>query len=91
MDLIVIGALVVVGLLILFGLFIIFKLFKAGLKLLFGIILNSIAGIACIFLLRLIGVYIPITLPFILPIALFGLPALATILILTYFKLLILS
>jgi hypothetical protein len=85
MDLMTIAALVIVGLLILFGLFIIFKLLKSGLKLFLGMILNSIAGIACIFLLRFIGVYIPITLPFILPIALFGLPALATMLILKYF------
>ncbi|NYZ78628.1 pro-sigmaK processing inhibitor BofA family protein [Candidatus Micrarchaeota archaeon] len=60
-----------------------------GFKWLLTIILNSIVGIVCLFLLNIIGTYlhiqslqaIPIW-PTIVPVALFGIPGLATILLL---------
>lgn len=69
---------------IVFGIVIFFKLAKVGIKWLITIILNSVMGIVLFFLLGFIGVTIPIW-PQIVPVALFGLPALATMLILKFF------
>jgi len=69
---------------IVLGVVIFFKLARVALKWFLTIILNSVMGIVLFFLLRFIGVTIPIW-PHILPVALFGLPALATMLILKFF------
>jgi len=74
------------------GIVLFFKLARLGFKWLLTIILNSIVGIVCLFLLNVIGTSlhiqslqaIPIW-PTIVPVALFGLPGLATILILKLF------
>lgn len=66
------------------GIVIFFKLAKIALKWLLTIIVNSIVGVVFFFLLRFIGIAIPIW-PHIVPVALFGLPALATMLILKFF------
>ena len=67
-------------------LFIIFKLGKFILKIVFGIIANSILGIIAIYVLNyLLGVEIPISLATMVPTALFGLPAVGTLLILRFF------
>ena len=64
-------------------LFIIFKLGKAILKLIFGIIANSILGIVCIFVLNyLFGLGIPVALYTLIPAAIFGLPAVGTFVLL---------
>ena len=71
------------------GIVLFFKLARVGFKWLLTIILNSIVGIVCLFLLNVIGTSlhiqslqaIPIW-PTIVPVALFGLPGLATILLL---------
>ncbi len=64
-------------------LFIIFKVGKAILKLIFGIIANSILGIISIYLLDyFFGLGIPIALYTLLPTAIFGLPAVGTFVIL---------
>jgi hypothetical protein len=65
-----------------FGILIFFKLARVGLKWLLTIIVNSIVGVVLFFLLHLIGINIPLTLPYIVPVAIFGIPALATILLL---------
>ncbi|NYZ75648.1 pro-sigmaK processing inhibitor BofA family protein [Candidatus Micrarchaeota archaeon] len=70
------------------GIVLFFKLARVGFKWLLTIILNSIVGIVCLFLLNVIGTSlhiqslqaIPIW-PTIVPVALFGLPGLATILL----------
>ncbi len=71
------------------GIVLFFKLARVGFKWLLTIILNSIVGVVCLFLLNIIGTSlhiqslqaIPIW-PTIVPVALFGLPGLATILLL---------
>jgi hypothetical protein len=71
------------------GIAIFFKLARVAFKWFLTIILNSIVGIVCLFLLNVIGTSlhiqslqaIPIW-PTIVPVALFGLPGLATILLL---------
>ncbi|MFH1448766.1 MAG: hypothetical protein ABIG39_07945 [Candidatus Micrarchaeota archaeon] len=69
-----------------FGL-IIFAL-KKTLKLAFRIIINSILGLAAIFFLSFIGVNVPIILPVILVVAIFGLAGLGMILIFMFFGIL---
>ena len=67
-------------------LFIIFKLGKSILKIIFGIIANSILGIIAIFALNyFLGIGIPIEFTTMLPTALFGLPAVGTLVILRFF------
>ena len=68
-------------------LFIIFKMGRGILKLLFGIIINSVLGIIAIFALNyFFNLGIPITQLFVLiPTALFGLPAVGTFVILRFF------
>jgi hypothetical protein len=66
------------------GIVIFFKLAKVAFKWLITIILNSVMGVVFFFLLRFIGIAIPIW-PQIIPVALFGLPALATMLLLKFF------
>ncbi len=70
--------------LLLFFVLILFALKKA-LKLAFRLIINSVLGLAAIFLLSFVGINIPITLPTIIIVALFGLAGLGTILILMFF------
>ena len=61
----------------------VFSLGKALLKLVFGLIANSILGVVLLFALDYVfGVGIPISIPILIPVALFGLPGLGTILIL---------
>ncbi len=62
--------------------YIIFKLGKFILKLIFGIIANAIMGFITIAVANgLFGIGIPITLPIIVATALFGLPAVGTLVI----------
>lgn len=65
------------------------KLLKITYHTLFLMLVNSVMSIVCILLLNAIGVKVPITLPVLLPVALFGIPALCTVLILMYFGVLI--
>jgi len=89
MDLTLICTLVVAIVMMVFGIVIFFKFARVGFKWFLTIILNSIVGIVCLFLLNVIGTSlhiqslqaIPIW-PTIVPVALFGLPGLATILLL---------
>ena len=85
MDFALICTLGVAIVLMVFGIVIFFKFARVALKWLVTIILNSIVGIVLLVLLRFVGVQIPLSLPVLLPVALFGLPGLATILILKYF------
>ncbi|HIH50584.1 MAG: pro-sigmaK processing inhibitor BofA family protein [Candidatus Micrarchaeaceae archaeon] len=67
-------------------LFVIFKLGKGLLKILFGIIANSVLGLAAIFALNyFLNFQIPIHLYTLIPTALFGLPAVGTIVIMKFF------
>ncbi len=67
-------------------LFVIFKLGKGLLKILFGIIANSVLGLAAIFALNyFLDFQIPIHLYTLIPTALFGLPAVGTIVIMKFF------
>ena len=67
-------------------LFIIIKLGRSILKLLFGIIINSVVGIiAFVALNYLLGLGIVLTIGLFIPIALFGLPAVGTIILLKMF------
>jgi hypothetical protein len=68
---------------VLLGLLILFKIVKIVFRFFVAIILNSVIGVALFFLLSLVGITIP-TWPYILPVAMFGIPALLTILILRY-------
>jgi hypothetical protein len=68
-------------------LFVIFKLGKTILKLLFGIIANSILGIIAIFALNsFFALAIPISLATLIATAIFGLPAVGTFVILRFFS-----
>ena len=67
-------------------LFIIFKLGKFFLKLIFGVVANSILGLIAIFVLNyLLNLGIPIGFETMVPTAIFGLPAVGTIVILRFF------
>ena len=67
-------------------LFVIFKLGKGLMRLIFGIIANSILGLAAIFALNyFFNFQIPIHLYTLIPAALFGLPAVGTFVILKFF------
>jgi|GEM_PF-6624046 hypothetical protein len=83
MDFALVCASLLLIFLIIFGIAMFFKLARIAIKWLITIILNSIVGILFFFLLRLIGISIPLW-PHIVPVALFGLPALATMLILKF-------
>jgi hypothetical protein len=64
-------------------LLIVFKLGKFLLKIIFGILANSILGIVALFLLNfLFNLGIPISVSLVIPIAIFGLPGLGTIILL---------
>ncbi|MGI0100235.1 MAG: pro-sigmaK processing inhibitor BofA family protein [Candidatus Micrarchaeaceae archaeon] len=70
-------------------LFIIFKIGKTILKLILGIIINSVLGLAAIFILNyFFGLGIPVKLYTLIPTALFGLPAVGTFVILRFFGIL---
>ena len=62
-----------------------FWLFAKSLKFAFKAVINAIVGLVCIFLLGLFGVSIPLSLPVIIIVALFGLAGLGAILILMFF------
>jgi len=65
-------------------LFIGLRLLKDITKLAITMVANSIVGLVFLFLLSLIGVKVPLTLPVIVSIALFGLGGLGTVLILMW-------
>jgi hypothetical protein len=68
---------------ILIVLFILFKLGKFVLKYVLGVIVNSVLGFIAIFILNaLFNIGIPFTWPIIIATALFGLPAVGTMVIL---------
>jgi hypothetical protein len=84
----IIGELILIAL-IGIVLFVIFKLGKGLMKILFGIIANSILGLAAIFALNyFFNFQIPIHLYTLIPTALFGLPAVGTFVILKFFGIL---
>ena len=90
MDIALICAAVVLFFVMVIGIVLLFKLAKVAIKWLLTIILNSVVGIVLLFLLNIMLPYlgataIPYSLPVLLSIALFGIPGLATILILKYF------
>lgn len=67
-------------------LFVIFKIGKGIARLLFGIIANSILGLVAIFALNyFLDFQIPLHLYTLIPTALFGLPAVGTIVIMKFF------
>ncbi len=67
-------------------LFIIFKLGKSLLRIIFGLIANSILGILAIFLLDyFFNIGIPLEVATLVPTALFGLPAVGTLILLRFF------
>jgi hypothetical protein len=67
-------------------LFIVFKLGRFILKLLFGVIANSILGLIAIFAFNyFLGFSIPIGYATMVPTAIFGLPAVGTLVILRFF------
>jgi len=73
----------VVALVILALIYIVLKIGKNLLKWVFGVIINSILGFIAIFLLNYVfAINLPFTLPVIIATALFGLPAVGTLLIL---------
>jgi hypothetical protein len=84
MDFALICSSVIILFIIAVGVIIFFKLAKVAFKWLITIILNSVVGIVLFLLLHFIGIVIPIW-PQIIPVAIFGLPALATMLILKFF------
>jgi hypothetical protein len=61
------------------------KTLKITYHTLFLLLVNSVTSIIGVLLLNVIGISVPVTLPIMLPIALFGIPALCTILILIFF------
>ncbi len=64
-------------------LYILFKVGRFALKYIFGAIANSILGFVALFLLNyFFAISIPFTLPIIIAIAIFGLPAVGTLVIL---------
>ncbi len=64
-------------------LYIIFRIGRSIGKVIFGIIMNTVLGFAALFVLNYwLAISIPFTLPVIVVTALFGLPAVGTILIL---------
>lgn len=76
------GELVIIGLIALV-LFIIMKLGKSIFKLVFGIIINSVLGVMLFFLLDyFLNLGIAFSLGMLVPIAIFGLPATGTIVLL---------
>jgi DMSO reductase anchor subunit len=90
MDFTLICAAVALFFVMVIGVVLFFKLAKIAIKWLATLILNSVVGIVLLFLLNMVLSYlsmmtIPYSLPVLLSIALFGIPGLATILILKYF------
>lgn len=78
----IVSELIVVALIALV-LFIVMKLAKLFLRLVFGIIINSILGVMLLFILNyLFGLGITLTWAVFVPIAIFGLPATGTIVLL---------
>ncbi len=77
---------IIIALLIALVLFIVFKIGKFVIKLVLGILINSILGLLSIFALDwLFGAGIPLTLPILIATALFGLPAVFVFVILRLF------
>ncbi|MDE1856860.1 MAG: pro-sigmaK processing inhibitor BofA family protein [Candidatus Micrarchaeota archaeon] len=66
--------------------YIIFKMGKSLVKLIVGLIANSVLGLFSILLLDyLLGLSIPVTYSTMIPTAIFGLPAVGTLVILRFF------
>lgn len=84
MDITFIFTLVGMAVFVVIGLLMLFKIIKIVFKFFVSIMLNSLVGIALFYLLSFVGITIP-TWPYILPVAMFGIPGLLTILILKYF------
>lgn len=67
-------------------LYLIFRLGRSLLKVIFAIIANSILGVLAIYAVDyLFNMGIPLTLPILIPTALFGLPGVGTMIILRFF------
>lgn len=82
-DFILASVLLITLFFIIFGIALFFRLARIAVKWLITIILNSLVGVILFFLLQFIGINIPLW-PHIVPVALLGLPALATMLILKF-------
>jgi hypothetical protein len=79
------GELIVLGAIALL-LYIIYKIGKSLLKVILGIIINSVLGVAVIWIVdTFLGVGIPFAVWTMIPVALFGLPAAGTLIILRFF------
>lgn len=74
-------------LLLAFGLFWLFM--RKALSLLKTLVVNSIVGLVCVFLLGLIGIHVPINIVTLAVIALFGLAGLGVLLVLMFFGILL--
>jgi hypothetical protein len=67
-------------------LYIVYKIGKSLLKVILGIIINSVLGIAVIWIVdTFLGIGIPFAVYTLIPTALFGLPAAGTLIILRFF------
>ena len=76
----------IIGIIIVLILFVFFFVIKKVLKLILVIVINSVLGVASIFLLnQYAGLQIPIAAYTLIPSALFGLPAVGTFVILRLF------
>ncbi|MDE1868375.1 MAG: pro-sigmaK processing inhibitor BofA family protein [Candidatus Micrarchaeota archaeon] len=72
--------------LIVIGVWIVLKIFRHALKIVFGVIINSIVGVLAILGLNLfLNIGIPLKAYTLIPVALFGIPSVATLLILRLF------
>jgi hypothetical protein len=70
-----------------FGLFWLFM--RKALSLLKTLIVNSVVGLVCVFLLGIIGIHVPINLATLAVIAVFGLAGLGALLVLMFFGILV--
>jgi hypothetical protein len=67
-------------------LYLVYKIGKSMLKMILGIVINSILGVVVVYLVDMfLNVGIPLKLYTLIPLALFGLPAAGTLIILRFF------
>jgi hypothetical protein len=66
-------------------LYIVYSFIKHVAKFLLAVAINSLAGLIVLALLKMVGINVPLTLPIIISIALFGLGGVGTILVLLLF------
>lgn len=77
---------IILVILIAVGIWIVLRIFRHVLKIIFGVIINSIVGVLAVLGLNLfLNIGIPLKAYTLIPVALFGIPAVATFLILRLF------